>query len=259
MRKEILLSIITINYNNENGLLQTINSIQKQKINKDYLNKYEYIVIDGFSNDTSIEIIKNSKVINKYLIERDEGIADAFNKGIDLSSGKYLYFLNSGDIFYENSTLSNIVKDIKTFDVDILINKIAMVDENKNIKNIAGKSINLKKQKYRKYLPHQGMLIKKDLFNRYGKYDINYRLGMDYEWSLRLLKDIDKLKIKFDDKVVCKMLEGGISQTRYKDSFIAYHKARVKNDIMNKNISYLISVFFIIKRSAGLWVRDLIK
>ena len=191
------LSIITINYNNKLGLIQTFKSIEKQ-VNIDY-NQFEYIVIDGLSNDGSINLIKTNKIVSKYKIEKDDGIADAFNKGISFSNGEYLYFLNSGDIFYNEKSLEFILNKLKNINYDILINRIAMIDNNGYILNNAGKNINLKQQIYRNYLPHQGMLIKRDLFNKYGLYDKNYKLGMDYEWSLRLLKDIDNLNIKFID------------------------------------------------------------
>jgi glycosyltransferase involved in cell wall biosynthesis len=247
------LSIVTINYNNIVGLEETIGSINKQiGINK---KDFEYIVIDGLSGDGSQNIIKQSNIITGYKIEKDDGIADAFNKGISLASGEYLYFLNSGDIFYNENSLSNLINKLETNNCSLLIGKVAMVNNNNEILMIVGEEIDFEKQVYRNYLPHQGMLIKKFFFDKYGNYDREYRLGMDYEWSTRLIKDYYKLNIKFIDDVVCRMLEGGVSQTRYMDTFMAYHKARVKNKIINKYYSYIISVFFIVRRSFGLWLK----
>ena len=132
-------------------------------------------------------------------------------------------------------------------------------DDKGDVLNIVGKEIDLSKQKYRNYLPHQGMIIKKSLFDRHGLYDIDYRLGMDYEWSVRLLKDKEKLNIKFTDEIVCNMLEGGVSQTSYVGTFMAYHSARMNNKVMNLLASYMISIFFIIRRSGGIWLRKLLK
>jgi len=249
------LSIITINYNNKNGLKKTIESVANQRLYDN--DEFEYIVVDGLSSDGSSELINESSIITKYKIEKDCGIADAFNKGIELASGEYLYFLNSGDIFYDNNSLNNILKTLNK--KDIYIYKVAIVDEKENILNIAGKPIDLLKQKYRNYLPHQGMMIKRSLFDYYGKYDIDYRLGMDYEWSTKLIKDSEELNIEFIDKPISKMLNGGVSQTRFVCTFMAYHKARIKNDIMNFIFSYMISLFFIIRRSVGLWARALVK
>lgn len=249
----MILSIVTINYNNVYGLKKTFSSLQNQKnINH---NEYEYLVIDGLSEDGSQEEIKRNNIITNYKIEKDDGIADAFNKGINMAIGKYVYFLNSGDIFYDINSLSFILNELKNNNYDILINKVAMVDNDNNILNLVGTKIALAKQKYRNYLPHQGMFIKKELFIKYGSYDKNYRLGMDYEWSIRMLQDINEINIKFLDMIICKMLEGGVSQTHYIGTFKAYHRARVKNKIMLPLVSYLISLFFIIKRSIGIWSR----
>jgi len=245
------LSIITINYNNKEGLQKTMESVETQNIqnNRDF----EYIAIDGFSSDGSSELIKKSNIVTKYKIEKDNGIADAFNKGIELASGEYIFFLNSGDVFYDENSLEHILKNLHT--KDMYIYKAAMVDEKGDILNIAGKAIDLSKQKYRNYLPHQGMMIKKSLFDQYGKYDINYKLGMDYEWSTRLLKDSKNLNIEFIDEPISKMLNGGVSQTRFVGTFMAYHRAKMKNNIMNPVFSYLISLFFIFRRSVGNFLR----
>ena len=249
------LSIITINYDNKVGLEKTIESVANQDIVNNL--EFEYIAVDGLSNDGSRELIKKSSIITKYKIEKDNGIADAFNKGISQSNGEYLYFLNSGDVFYDSESLQYILNSLDKN--DIYIYKVAMVDEKGAILNIVGKSIGLSKQKYRNYLPHQGMLIKRGIFDKYGKYDIDYRLGMDYEWSTRLIKDSKKLSIEFIDKPISKMLNGGVSQTKFVGTFMAYHKARIKNKIMNVALSYMISFFFVVRRSVGLWFRKLVK
>lgn len=253
----MLLSIITINYNNLNGLKQTLQSL-KEQIRVDNM-QYEYIVIDGLSDDGSVEYINQNNIITKYKVEKDTGIADAFNKGINFSTGKYIYFLNSGDIFNQKDSLSLILQYLKNTDCDIYINKVNMVDENGNILNQGSTYTDLSKQKYRNYLSHQGMLIKKNLFDKYGLYDQEYRLGMDYEWSLRLLQDTNSLKICISNDIICKMLQGGISQTQYIGTFMAYHKARIKNNISSKYFSLLLSLFFITKRTIGIQTRKLLK
>ena len=84
------LSIVTINFNNKYGLQKTIESVSSQKINDN--TKFEYIIIDAMSNDGSDEIIKDSSKVTKFIIEKDNGIADAFNKGIKLINYEYIYF-----------------------------------------------------------------------------------------------------------------------------------------------------------------------
>lgn len=95
------LSIITINYDNKEGLLKTILSVVNQ-INHDY----EYIIIDGGSNDGSVDIIKDyADKIDYWVSSKDKGIYNAMNKGIDVAKGEYCIFMNSGDTFYDSNTL----------------------------------------------------------------------------------------------------------------------------------------------------------
>ena len=108
--KKNFISVVTINFNNDKGLERTIDSV-KEQINKSY---FEYIIIDGGSNDNSIDVInKNKSLIDNLIIEKDEGIYDAMNKGISLAKSEYIIFLNSGDAFQSNYSLQNIYESHK--------------------------------------------------------------------------------------------------------------------------------------------------
>ena len=98
-----LVSIITVSYNSERFIEHNILSVLKQ----DYPN-IEHIIIDGNSSDKTVEIIEKYNKI-KYISESDNGITDAYNKGIKLSSGSIISFLNSDDVFYDNKAIINIV------------------------------------------------------------------------------------------------------------------------------------------------------
>ena len=109
------ISIITVTYNAISSIETTIKSI----INQSYTD-YEYIIIDGKSTDGTLDIIKKySPYINKFISEPDKGLYDAMNKGIDLATGEWIFFLNSGDIFTNNSVLSEIFEK-KDYQSDIL-------------------------------------------------------------------------------------------------------------------------------------------
>ena len=91
---DIAISIIVVSLNTKKDFLKTLNSILNQKFSS-----YEIIVIDGDSSDgTKDEIENNKRNISKYIIEKDQGIYDAMNKGINISKGRWIIFLNSGDI-----------------------------------------------------------------------------------------------------------------------------------------------------------------
>ena len=117
------LSIVVVSLNTKNDFIKTIKSIQNQKYED-----YEIIVVDGDSSDgTYEEILKKKKIFSKIIIEKDKGIYHAMNKGIIHSNGKWVMFLNSGDILYKISTLKSIFDSkIDTADViysDTIISK----------------------------------------------------------------------------------------------------------------------------------------
>ena len=103
--EQVKLSIITINYNNRDGLKRTIESVIAQTDNR-----FEYIVIDGGSTDGSADIIKdNEKSIDYSVSEKDNGIYNAMNKGIREATGEYCLFLNSGDYLYDDNVTANVL------------------------------------------------------------------------------------------------------------------------------------------------------
>ena len=104
MKKKILISIVIVSLNTKKDFIKTLNSSINQSL------KYkEIIVIDGLSNDGTVNFInKNKKKISKIVIEKDEGIYDAMNKGIKLSKGKWIMFMNSGDLFYNENVLKKL-------------------------------------------------------------------------------------------------------------------------------------------------------
>lgn len=108
-------SIITVNYNNCDGLNKTILSV----INQNYKD-YEFIVIDGGSTDGSVDIIKlHESYITYWISEKDDGIYQAMNKGIRQAKGEYLNFMNSGDTFFDADVLNNVEKELSNYDIVI--------------------------------------------------------------------------------------------------------------------------------------------
>lgn len=105
------LSIITINYNNVEGLINTIESVVNQ-INNDF----EYIIIDGGSTDNSLDVIKEyASHLDYWVSEEDNGIYHAMNKGVSIAHGEYCLFMNSGDMFYDNNVIGQVFKSGKLY------------------------------------------------------------------------------------------------------------------------------------------------
>ena len=185
------LSIITVNYNDKFNLKKTISSVNKQtlKLNIDY----EYIIIDGLSTDGSIELIKSKNIISKYISEKDKGIYDAMNKGIKLSKGKFLTFLNAGDYYLNEKILENIFTQPNILDYDLIYGPVIVQRKN-------GKKISYPKKftKFNLYfwntrtVCHQAMFVKKTIA---GQYSNKYKLKGELNWYFDLTNKVKNYKI----------------------------------------------------------------
>lgn len=196
------ISIITVTYNAEKYLEQTIKSV----IEQDYSN-IEYIIIDGASTDKTINIIKKyEKYITYWISEPDKGIYDAMNKGIDLATGKWINFMNAGDIFTDNTILSMIFETPLNYDVIYGGANLYYQDENKYIYDAPRKP-----QTIYNRLPciHQTMFIK-DNYMKKNKYNTYFELSSDVELFFELYTQ--NCTFYIIQKPIVNFLMGGISQ-----------------------------------------------
>ena len=183
----LLISIITINLNNKYGLIKTVNSVRAQE----YKN-IEFIIIDGGSNDGSLEYIKaENKKFNYWISEKDNGIYDAMNKGIIQAKGDFLFFLNSGDFFYEPKSLSYLVGF--NINEDIVYGNVGMYVDGALETKWFPSELSLEYFRY-DTIPHQSTLIKRDLFYRFGFYSTEYKIVSDWAFFVDC---IIKGKVKY--------------------------------------------------------------
>lgn len=176
-----LLSIITINRNNANGLDKTIQSV----INQSY-EDFEYIVIDGNSTDHSIDIIKKyNSNINYWVSETDKGIYNAMNKGIAKTNGNYVLFLNSGDYLVNNDVLKSVFEKQQT--ADIIYGNMQIDWGNGKITSGKMPDKITFKQMYIDTLWHPVSFIKKTLFDKYGLYNETYKVVADYDFFFKVI------------------------------------------------------------------------
>lgn len=201
-----VLSIITINRNDAEGIKKTIESVVSQEFAD-----YEYIVIDGASSDNSVEIIKeNEKYIDCWISEKDTGIYNAMNKGIKLAKGEYVYFLNSGDVFYNTSVLAEIFNVEQN--ADFLYGGICIKFRMMKFKMLPPKKMSLYYFIYNG-LYHQSTFTKRDLFDELGLYDESLRIAADYKFIF-IAYNVYFKQIKILTKVIANYDPYGISSNK---------------------------------------------
>jgi len=175
------LSIITVCFNEVQTIERTLQSVVSQTFRN-----FEWLIIDGGSTDGTIEILNRYKThFAQFISEKDNGIYNAMNKGIKLTKGEYLYFLNGGDYFFNNKVLSDIFS--QSIEKELVYGNIAVLKNDEPI-SIFKMPENLTREFiFRKTIPHQSTLTKRTLFGKVGFYDEKYNIAADYEFSLRAM------------------------------------------------------------------------
>lgn len=199
----MLFSIITINYNNGEGLRQTIDSVVSQSYHE-----YEYIVIDGGSTDESVNVIKSfSDKIDYWVSEKDRGIYHAMNKGVSQAHGEYCIFMNSGDCFYNNRVLELV--DESKIREDIVVGKVVINDKDNLISPPPPSGELTMYHLYSGSIPHQGSFIRTYLLRNYP-YDENLKISSDWKFFVQVLI-INNRSIRYLDLYVARYDLDGIS------------------------------------------------
>jgi len=171
------ISIITVNYNNLEGLKRTIESVVGQT-----WKEFEYIIIDGGSTDGSTAFLKeNDNLFNYWISEPDKGVYHAMNKGIAKASGEYLLFLNSGDHFYNTKVLENNQNVI--VDYDLIYFNMNVIGENKKFVKQYPDTLSFA-YFLKDNLPHPAIVIKKELFQTVGLFNEDFKIVSDWKFFI---------------------------------------------------------------------------
>jgi len=199
------ISIITICLNSEKTIEHTIQSI----INQKYLN-LEYLIIDGGSTDETLKIIeKYQHDIDYFVSEKDKGISDAFNKGIEKANGDLIGIVSADDYLPEGSleTIAETWKDNQ--DVDVIYGNSIVFGLGSKKRFVVKPDKDFRAIWKRQPLKHSAMYITRKAYLKFGKYDIKYHLAMDYELTLRYY--LEGARFIYIDKVVGAFRVGGIN------------------------------------------------
>lgn len=212
-----LISIITITFNAELYLERTIKSIQNQN-----LKDFEYIIIDGGSGDATLKIVEKYRhLIDVVISEKDNGLYDAMNKGLKLSNGKYVWFLNAGDEISDSNFIENLKYSISD-EVDVIYGDTYFVNDSGVKRGLRSKitphklpnPLSWRQMKYGMLVCHQSFLAKREIAPEF----ILNNLSADIDWEIKCLKNSQKTY--FYPQVISNYLEGGISNQNLKKSLI---------------------------------------
>jgi len=201
----IKITIITVVFNRVNTIEKTIKSV----LNQTY-SFIDYIIIDGNSNDGTIEIINKYQSNFKYFIsEKDKGIYDAMNKGLNLvqNDDEFILFLNADDYLIDNSIISNFVASYNGS--DFIYGKVKYENDKKYVINGQQESY---ESLYKGMIQHQATFCKKIVFKTLGNFDTNFKITADYNLAIKIFKS--NFKISFFNKVISIMKMGGVSSSQ---------------------------------------------
>lgn len=218
------VSIITVCYNSAGTIEDTILSVLQQ----DY-EDIEYLIVDGVSSDNTLEIVKKYK--DKIAIvrsEKDRGMYDAINKGIQLSTGEIVGILNADDFYIDSSVISDVVKQMQKEKADSLYSDLYYVEaENTNrvVRNWISGKYNRQKFLYGWMPPHPTFFVQRKIYDKYGSFNLDLKSAADYELMLRFLFK-NKVTTTYLPRPLVRMRVGGMSNVSFKNRLNANKEDR---------------------------------
>lgn len=243
------VSIITTTYNSGKTLRDTIKSVLAQTYTD-----IEHIIIDGLSSDNTLEIIKEFEPLYegrlKYVSEKDKGLYDAMNKGIAMATGDIIGILNSDDFFTNNEIVNIIARTFYEESVDAVYGDIHFVNDSNLLKSVryySSQSFRPWKMRFGFMPAHPTFYCKRIVYNKYGTFDTEFKIGADFENLLRLIY-INKIRTCYVPMDFVTMRTGGASTSGLKSHNQITRdivKALLKNGI-NTNFA-LVSLRYPVK------------
>lgn len=203
----MLISVITASYNSDATISDTIRSLENQSFKS-----FESVFIDGNSSDNTLNLIHKSQIQNKQVYsEPDDGIYDAMNKGIKHAEGDIIGFLNSDDFYADENVLRDVAYTFKDCGVDACYGDLCYVGKyNKNKIIRRWKSEPFKPGMFRIgwVPPHPTFFVRREFYEKYGGFDLSYKIAADYELLLRMF-EVNKLNTTYIPRILVHMRLGG--------------------------------------------------
>lgn len=226
------ISIITASYNSAGTIADTIKSVSSQTHTHT-----EHIIVDGGSTDKTREILRSHEdKISRFISDPDCGIYDAMNKGIALANGEIVGLLNADDVYADNTVLERVVEVFSDPAVDACYADLVYVDKNNLNKTIRyWRSCDYRDGLFAKgwVPPHPTFFVRRKIYEKYGKFDLNYPLAADFELMARFMHK-HKVKSVYIPEVLIKMRLGGATNKNIANIFkqnIEIYRACKRNNI----------------------------
>ena len=231
------ISIITATYNSSATLRDTIESVLSQN----HID-WQHVIVDGGSKDNTVDIIREYEPKYggrlKWISERDRGLYDAMNKGIALADGDIIGILNSDDFYSSNDVLRRVSQEMENENPDAVYGDIHFVDDedlNTCVRYYSSKSFHRWKMKMGFQPAHPSFYCKKGIYDKYGAFDITFKIAADFENMLRFIY-INRIKTKYIPIDFVTMRTGGASTSglqSHKRIISDHHKAFKKHGIVS--------------------------
>lgn len=241
MMKNKFFTIITISYNCSDDLLKTIRSVTSQDCDD-----VEFIIIDGGSNDNTIDILtENENNIDTIVSESDNGIYDAMNKGASLAHGRYVLYMNSGDIFYSESVLSKIKDSIINSNYPVIIYGDSISDYiyKKVYKRALEKDEFMKKYYFSLGFSHQSVFVDRNVLGS-NPFDLHFKVAADFNFLYPLLRKYNDNILRVNMPISIFSI-GGVSDLDKiilnKEKKIIYNANNTSSLISNMYFLYLLN------------------
>lgn len=232
------LSIITISYNSEKTIEDTIKSVTAQ-----FVSELEYIIIDAVSTDSTLTIIDRYKD-NRFRVisEKDKGISDAFNKGIKLATGDVIGIINSDDILMPEA-LSVVQSAFENHpEIDVVHGNVIRFVNSVNDGYEVKPCTDLEHMKSKFLLNHPATFVRKSAYQKYGLFSLEYKCAMDYELISKMY--FNGAKFLYIDKALAAFREGGVSDKKFAQTMREHKRIAEKNGARKSELVMHISKLY---------------
>ncbi|MGY4783668.1 glycosyltransferase family 2 protein [Rhodococcus opacus] len=224
-----VISVITVNYNDHDGLVETTESLTKQRDCT-----YEHVIVDGGSTDGSADFIdeyrkRDSRVV--AVSEPDDGIFDAMNKGIRMASGDVVVFMNAGDLFTGDDTLSFVASDYQSVGWDWAYGCLRYMSEEGEVFGATVQAPFLQRRFHMgfRFVPHQATYLRLEFIRALGGFDVDFGVACDQELAMRAsLRSAPRVWVRFMSDFRVGGVHTDISFFERED---LWHRMRVKNGV----------------------------